>query len=216
MFLNGIKFFLKEREEVKDDKWPSHPVTVKTDKNVKETFIWDGCFLMIRMVEKRIKYELGNRKIWPQIWTWEKSGPRWCQRIRTKNINWNRRNLCWHFGKNKKRIRFLKQYGHLWCNLAVTMRSRSEMAVSAREINSFLKTNGIKNVRIQNQDSASYYLHCYRNCDWVCSTWSNNKSEVLRWAFVQIAGKNSKKDRGIVGDWLDFTPAQRPIALLIW
>jgi hypothetical protein len=33
-----IKCFLKEREEVKDDEWSGHPITVKTDKNVKEDF----------------------------------------------------------------------------------------------------------------------------------------------------------------------------------
>lgn len=57
--------------------------------------------------------------------------------------------MCWHFGKNKKRIRLFEQYVHLWWNLAVSVRPRSQMAVSAVETNSFLKTKGMSEFKIR-------------------------------------------------------------------
>lgn len=60
MFLNGIIFFLKEREEVKDDKWPGHPVTVKTDKDVKKEFYMQWLLSDDQNCRRRFKYELGN------------------------------------------------------------------------------------------------------------------------------------------------------------
>jgi histone-lysine N-methyltransferase SETMAR len=65
------------------------------------------------------------------------------------------------------------------------------------------------NVRIQDQGNPRRFLRYSRNYyDSVRTTRSNHESDVLHWAFDKVSRKNSKKETGVVEEWLDSPPGQ--------
>lgn len=87
------------------------------------------------------------------------------------------------------------------------------MAVSAMEINSFLKTKGMSEFKIRT------VILIIFSVTGIVAEYVPPGQTINQKYYVELLLKFQKRIQRqslIVGDWLDFTPAQCPIALLIW
>jgi hypothetical protein len=123
------------------------------------------------------------------------------------------RDVSKRFGKNWRRPRLSQQRRHLRWNLALSMRPRNQTTINAVENNSLSKTKKCINIKIQYQDNARRFLRYSRiYYDSVRTTRSNRESDVLHWAFDKVSRKNSKKETGVVEEWLNSPPGERSSA----